>query len=159
MLSARRLRPVKSRRSAVVTAAAPAAAPVPVALGPDIDVYRFGVAIGADATAAGHGPDVVRQFPFGDAGNLDVGGGAVHVQRVLGTVGAAVAGGVAVARRDHHLAAVMAFDRFQHAHQRGLQAGDIDAFVLLQQTVGREPGHAGGGRNLIAAADWTLVLI
>ena len=47
----------------------------------------------------------------------------------------------------------MVLDRLQHADQRRLQAGDVDAVGLLQQAVGRKPGHAGGGRYLIGATE------
>src|SRR5262249_27729515 len=79
------------------SAATAATAPVPVALGPDIDMHRFGVAICADAAAARHGADIGRKLPSAYSGNLYVGGRAIHMQRVLGAAGALVMLGVAIA--------------------------------------------------------------
>ena len=51
----------------------------------------------------------------------------------------------------------MAFDRLQDTHQRWLQAGDIDAFGLLQEAVGGKSGKTGSRRHLIKAAAFVFV--
>src|SRR6185437_3821119 len=72
-------------------------APVPVALGADIDMYGLRVAIGADAASARHGTGIGRQLPFADARHLDVGGGAEHVQRIVRAARGSIVDRVAIA--------------------------------------------------------------
>ena len=48
---------------------------------------------------------------------------------------------------EHERGAGGALDLLEHAHQGGLEAGDIDAFALLQQAVRGQPGHAGAAEE------------
>ena len=62
----------------------------------------------------------------------------------------AVVGRAAIAGGDDHLLAVVALDRLQHAHQRRLQAGDVD--VLASASAGRWAPAAQGRRRRPAAS-------
>src|SRR5690606_13179830 len=74
----------------------------------DVDMDELAARIAAKATdqllAVGKGDEL----PLADAGNVEVGGLALHVVAALGAAHLAVVEGVAVTRRHHHLLAEMA---------------------------------------------------
>src|SRR5690606_24225740 len=118
------------------------AAPVPVALRPDIDVNRSRVAIGADAATSRHGAGKTGNLPFGNAVDLDVGCGADHMKRFAGTVDLAIIGWAAIARSHHDWTAEMPLHGFQHGNELRFEAGDIHGFALHLQAVRRKAGKA-----------------
>src|SRR5690606_36425863 len=130
---------------------AAAATPIPVALRPDVHMNRLGVAICAHPAAPRHRAYEVCEVPLADAGNLYVGSRAVHMEGISRASRAAVAAGISIARGHDDLLAIAAFNDLQHSHQRRLQAGDVDALGLGQETVRRHTRQAGGGRDLEGA--------